>query len=635
MPDRNLLAAALDSIGDPILVHDKEFRILRVNRAAADRLRASVDSVAGQPIASVFSVNGIPWQQCPYCEGAEGDGQRPDHSLGGFLLASNSVFRDAAGNVATLHVLKDVTDHRQAELKYRTLFENLREGVFISTPEGRLLDFNDAFIRMMGYDSRPALLAVDIPSTFFVDPSDREELMRTLEREGSVNGYEFELRRRNGEVLTVSESSFAARDAQGRVVAYLGFLLDQTARKRAELELVERNVELLRLNEEIRAAYDNLRRAQEQLLQSEKMAAVGQLISGVAHELNNPLTAILGYSQLLAETSDVTPRGAEYLGKIHRQAQRTHRIVQNLLSFARQHTPERAPVDLNSVIEDTIQLREYDLRINNITVHRDFASRLPSCTGDSHQLQQVFLNIVNNAVDAILDNARSGDIWVRTYAEDGAAFVEVCDSGPGVTEAHRVFDPFYTTKPVGKGTGLGLSICYGIVKEHGGEISARNLPPRGACFTIKLPAQAGAVSAAVPANAASVTPTAARILLVDDEEMVLDLEKEILRGRCLWSKAVTSGRDAIEFLKENVVDLVVTDMKMPGEVSGEDLYRWIEANRPSLKGRVILTMSDAGSQPVSDVLRRTAAPFIQKPFHLQDFLATVQAAMAAAPPVRT
>ncbi len=629
MPQRNLLAAALDSISDPILVHDKKFRVLRVNQALLDRLGKPLQALEGRFIRSFFQPNGIFWNSCPYCEGAEGDGERADHNLGGFLLASSSVFRDPGGSVGTIHVLRDVTDQKLAEKQYRALFENLREGVFISTPEGRLLDFNEAFLRMSGFSSREELLAVDIPSTLFVDPADREELKKTLEREGSVTGYEFEMQRRNGQVLTVSESSFAARDSAGKVTAYLGFVLDQTARKQAELELLERNLELVRLNDEIRAAYENLRRTQEQLLQSEKMAAVGQLISGVAHELNNPLTAILGYSQLLAETDDVTPRGAEYLGKIYRQAQRTHRIVQNLLSFARQHHPERAPLSLNRILEDTLQLREYDLRLNNIAVRRDLSEDLPAIVGDAHQLQQVFLNLLNNAVDAVLEHARSGEIRVQTWTEPGAVCAEICDSGPGVSEPQRIFDPFYTTKPVGKGTGLGLSICYGIVKEHSGEIHVRNIASGGAAFLVRLPAKTAAFPGNLEEGAVETPVTSARILLVDDEAMVLDLERDILQGCGLWSKTVSSGTEAIEFLKENSVDLVITDMKMPGTVSGEDLYLWIEQNQPALTNRVIFTMSDAGVNAVSALLRRTGAAFIQKPFHVQDFLRVVQKSLSS------
>jgi len=246
-------------------------------------------------------------------------------------------------------------------------------------------------------------------------------------------------------------------------------------------------IERTLLYDQTRQAYDDLRRTQEQLLHSEKMAAVGQLISGVAHELNNPLTAILGYSQLLTSCGEVGPLGLEYSEKLYKQAQRTHRIVQNLLSFARQHKPERIPVRLNRVLEDTLALRDYDLRMNNIRLTLNLAQDLPLASADPHQLQQVFLNLVNNAVDAILETSPKGELWVRTAKEADKFVMEFVDSGPGVKDPSKVFDPFYTTKPVGKGTGLGLSICYGIITEHGGRIHVCNVPPRGACFTIELP----------------------------------------------------------------------------------------------------------------------------------------------------
>src|SRR5437763_12257562 len=208
------------------------------------------------------------------------------------------------------------------------------------------------------------------------------------------------------------------------------------------------------LYEETRQAYENLRKTQEQLLHSERLAAVGQLISGVAHELNNPLTAILGYSQLLTSCGEVGPQGLEYSEKLYKQAQRTHRIVQNLLSFARQHKPERIPVRLNQVLEDTLALRDYDLRMNNIRVTLNLAQDLPLASADPHQLQQVFLNLVNNAVDAILETSPKGELWVRTAKEADKFVMEFVDSGPGVNDHSKVFDPFYTTKPVGKGTGL-------------------------------------------------------------------------------------------------------------------------------------------------------------------------------------
>jgi two-component system NtrC family sensor kinase len=257
-------------------------------------------------------------------------------------------------------------------------------------------------------------------------------------------------------------------------------------------------VERSQLYEETRQAYENLRRTQEQLLHSEKLAAVGQLISGVAHELNNPLTAILGYSQLLESSGQVGPLALSYSEKMYKQAQRTHRIVQNLLSFARQHKPERIPVMVNTLIEDTLALRDYDLRMNQIHVHLELSLDLPLIPADPHQLQQVFLNLINNAVDAILDHSQQGELWVSSGVDEKNLFVELTDSGPGVKDPSRVFDPFYTTKPVGKGTGLGLSICYGIITEHGGTIRVRNCPPRGASFRIELPTQFDAKSQQVP-----------------------------------------------------------------------------------------------------------------------------------------
>jgi signal transduction histidine kinase len=248
-------------------------------------------------------------------------------------------------------------------------------------------------------------------------------------------------------------------------------------------------VERAQLYDETRQAYENLRRTQEQLLHSEKLAAVGQLISGVAHELNNPLTAILGYTQLLESSGQVGPLALSYSEKMYKQAQRTHRIVQNLLSFSRQHKPERIPVHVNTIVQDTLALRDYDLRMGQIRVHMDLAQDLPLIPADPHQLQQVFLNLINNAVDAILENSADGDLWISSGVDDKAIFVEFTDSGPGVKDPSRVFDPFYTTKPVGKGTGLGLSICYGIITEHGGNIRVKNSHPRGACFRIELPLQ--------------------------------------------------------------------------------------------------------------------------------------------------
>jgi PAS domain S-box-containing protein len=642
-----------DSIGDPILVHDNEGRIMRSNLRLANLLGKDFVSVVGRSVGDLFSAREGTFKVCPYCEGTSGDADSPDPWLQGYFLASNSVFSDPAGRkLGTIHVLKDITERKRAEEKYRNLVASVQEGVFISTVQGRFLDFNDALMRIVGYDNRDELMQVEIAQSLYVNPQERDRLKKLLQEHGAVNDFEFEVRRKDGETRTVSESSTAIRDSGGNVTAYQGFLLDVTERRRAEQEIRRRNRELLVLNsiaetlvssldlqdslqrtmrqllelftldaaslylferdglslrrvavvghrseasknfpvvsvppeliqqiravrapflsaqglplpallsdlkkkeqiesayivtlwskdkivgglvvgsraqrefsgpdislliavgsqvagaversqlyEETRQAYENLRRTQEQLLHSEKLAAVGQLISGVAHELNNPLTAILGYSQLLESSGQVGPLALSYSEKMYKQAQRTHRIVQNLLSFARQHKPERIPVMVNTLIEDTLALRDYDLRMNQIHVHLELSPDLPLIPADPHQLQQVFLNLINNAVDAILDHSQQGELWVSSGVDGKSLFVELTDSGPGVKDPTRVFDPFYTTKPVGKGTGLGLSICYGIITEHGGTIRVRNCAPRGASFRIELPLQFDAKSLQLP-----------------------------------------------------------------------------------------------------------------------------------------
>ena len=254
----------------------------------------------------------------------------------------------------------------------------------------------------------------------------------------------------------------------------------------------QRYQEKLRLYQEISRAYEDLRRTQEQLLQSEKMAAVTQLISGVAHELNNPLTAILGYAQLL-EQEVTTPRGRDFTAKLFRQAQRTQRLVQNLLAFGRQRKPVRQQLDLRQLLDDVLLLRDYDFEQQHIAVERQFED-VPLISADPGQLEQVLLNLIDNAVDAMSEVDSPGILSVRLSPQGERVCIEISDSGPGIRDLQRIFDPFYTTKDVGKGSGLGLSVCYGILKEHGGEIQASNRPQGGATLRVSLPVSVEAAS---------------------------------------------------------------------------------------------------------------------------------------------
>lgn len=775
-------AYTFDSIGDPILVHDPQGRILRCNTRLGQLLGRDSAALIGRGVTDLLPRKNSSYRVCPYCEGAAGEADELDPWLQGYFLVSTSTFTDPGGKVlGTVHVLKDITERKRAEEKYRSLVSSVQEGVFISTPQGHFLDFNEAMMRMTGFETREELLRADIPAAIYANPADRERLKRLLQEHGSVADFEFEMRRKDGEIRTVLESSIAVKDAVGNVSAYQGFLLDITERKRAEQEIRRRNRELLVLNsigqtltesldlgdsvhrtlrqmaelfsldacalylfdeegthirriaavghrseyarhfplvtvkpellqhikavhatflsaqglalpaifreaqrkeelvsayvvvlwskdrvvggltvgsrtpkdfspadinllvavgsqlssaieraklyEEARQAYENLRRTQEQLLHSEKMAAVGQLISGVAHELNNPLTAILGYSQLLTSSGQIGPQGVEYADKLYKQAQRTHRIVQNLLSFARQHKPERVPVQLNLILEETLALRDYDLRMNHIRVHLELDQNLPVTSADPHQLQQVFLNMVNNAVDAMLEQSNEGDLWVKTGANGDKLFIEFTDNGPGVKDPSRVFDPFYTTKPVGKGTGLGLSICYGIVTEHGGSIRVRNAPPRGASFTIEVPYLPAKAAKSADASKAKEPGREGRILLVDQDDSVLEAVGGILRGRDHAVQTVKSAADAMELLEEQDFDLVVADLDVAG--NGRNiLHDWILARRPALAKRCIWTRLATPLAPSEKQPQDNGDFVLQKPFKAAELIAAVDGALA-------
>ena len=227
---------------------------------------------------------------------------------------------------------------------------------------------------------------------------------------------------------------------------------------------------------------------QSKLMHTEKMAALGQLVSGVAHEVNNPLAAIVGFTDLLLENPQIPETAKEELRVILQEAQRTRVIVQNLLSFARQMPAQREPVQANSVLRQTLKLRAYDFSNHGVEIVESYDDDLPLVVGDPHQLQQVFLNILNNAYDAIQDTRRPGKIEISTLQRANEIEVLIRDNGPGILQPERIFDPFFTTKEVGKGTGLGLSICYGIVRAHRGEITARNNPDgKGSTFIVRLP----------------------------------------------------------------------------------------------------------------------------------------------------
>lgn len=368
------------------------------------------------------------------------------------------------------------------------------------------------------------------------------------------------------------------------------------------------------------------RRMQQQLAQSEKMSSLGQMISGTAHELNNPLSSVLGYAQLLRMQAGGDEKTTHRLELLSSEAERCQRIVQNLLAFARQRSPERTPLSINEVIQSVVSLMGYQLRTSGITLIIELDAELPAIDADAHQLQQVFVNLLTNALHAIRAKADSGRVRVKTMRGDGGVVVEVHDDGPGIPEdvRSRIFDPFFTTKAEGKGTGLGLAIVYGIVTSHLGAIDALVSDMGGACFRMHFPDRSSRVenpSARVRSHTAPTVRTG-RILVVDDEAALAQMLCEALERAGHRVVAAGDGREALQRLEEGSFDLVISDVKMPGMDAWQFLAE-IDRRHPQMKERVLLTTGDTVSSEPEELARRERLELIAKPFDIDNLLARV------------
>jgi len=593
----------IDAISDYIVVHDRAWKIVRTNRSLATHLGVPPVALVGEAMSTLRQIaetgSDLP---CPFCR----DTQRSKEEYVAasveriFLVSTSRTPGVSDDDTRTIHVLKDITDRREAERKYRELFDSIQEGLFFATPDGRFLDVNDAMVRMLGYGSREELLRADVSPHLYPVPEAREKFLSALSERGVLRNYEETLRRKDGTLLHTLQNITAVRDARGGIAQIRGLMLDVTEQKTFQSQLQrERDFNQKILNttqsmilvldtaglisyanrrcyeagyqegelighrlvdwveashqEDFDAALETtahghqvenlelrVRRSdgsmghfsislspmrdeqntvnsvvvvmtditdaallQAKLAHSEKMATIGRLVSGVAHEVNNPLAAILGFTDLLLENPEVPGSAREDLQIILQETQRTKDIVQDLLSFARQRPVQRELVQVNSVLRQTIKLRSYDFASHGVEVAEDFEETLASALGDSQQLQQVFLNILNNAYDAVQEAGQRGRIKIHTRRQAEMIEVAISDNGTGIVDPQRIFDPFYTTKQAGKGTGLGLSICYGIVRAHGGEIQCwNNEGGAGSTFVVRIPVATEAALAAAASKEA-------------------------------------------------------------------------------------------------------------------------------------
>jgi len=385
-----------------------------------------------------------------------------------------------------------------------------------------------------------------------------------------------------------------------------------------------------RLFEELETRMEQLQDAQARLMQSEKMAALGALVSGVAHELNNPLTAVIGYAQLL-QLRDLDDDVKQDLQRIYDGALRSSQIANDLLTFARSYKPQRSPVDINQALEQTLSLQAYELRVHNIKTVTDLLPDLPVTVADPHRLKQVFLNLIVNAQQAMEGVKGGGILTVRTFMppdRPGTLRIEFEDNGPGIPPEilGRIFDPFFTTKEVGKGTGLGLSICYGIIAEHGGTIWAENNADRGkgaesgAIFIAELPfvpvKEEESRDEQFPDKAAQ-DKASLRILVVDDEPDVVELISRVAEPQGHHVEEASDGIEALELLAQDDFQIIFCDLKMPG-LSGDALYERVAKERPEFAQRFIFISGDTVNTESRAFVALTGRPLIMKPFSNAD-----------------
>ena len=486
---------------------------------------------------------------------------------------------------------------RQSEDRYRTVLDEMEDSYYEVDLAGNFTFFNDATCRQLGY-SREELMGMNY--RVYTPKDDVQRVYKAFNqiyRTGKpLRGSPTERIRKNGTRLFAEGSAFPLRNERGEIIGFRGVISDITELKQAEEE----------------------KRQMEQKAQlASRLACVGELASGVAHEINNPLTGVIGYTHLLLARKDIPQDIRRDLETINDGAQRVADIIKKLLAFAGQQKPVQRLTNINETISTILDLQSYELASNNIKVAFQPARDLPMTIVDPGQLQQVFLNLIINAGTEMKLAHGRGKLSIKTEHINNTIRISFKDNGPGIAKKNlgKIFNPFFTTREVGRGTGLGLSVCHGILTEHKGKIWAESKLGIGATFIVELPIVTEDKQS-VPPEPTVEEPkkvTKAKILVIDDEPSIRQLVNRVLIKEGHDVEAVDNAEDAFKMIKSKRYSLILLDIKMPG-VGGINLYKQFQEIAASLAKRVVFVTGDVMDKRSTDFLTETRAPYIMKPF---------------------
>ena len=538
--ERALSEAILDAVGDAVSIQDLEYRVIYQNKAHRDLMGDHL----GKFCYEAYEGNPATCSNCPVSKSfADGQVHREERAnpiagvLRYFEITTSPQFNAEGKIVAGIEVVREITARKQAETeiretadKFRTLFEESKDAFYISTIEGKFLDINPAGVELFGYSSKEEMLGVDIGRDIYTNKQDRKRFMDVVDQTSYAKDYELEMKRKNGEKLRVIITSTALRDDQGKVWGFRGVIRDVTGQKKLE----------------------------HQLLQSQKMEAIGLLAGGIAHDFNNILTAIIGYGNMLLKHVKDDEKQRGYAAQVLEAADRASRLTKSILAFSRKQVLNPEPIDLNATIgrveKFLARLIGEDIALKAVLQGADM-----TVMADSVQLEQVLINLATNARDAmpnggslvietmveLLDEERAHTYGVKHAGR--YAVIVVSDTGVGLDEEtkERIFEPFFTTKDPGKGTGLGLSIVYGIINQHGGHVLAESEPRKGTTFRIFLPLIKQKSEGRHEETAASVMGGSETVLLAEDDAIVRSLAKHILEEAGYGVVEAASGDEAV------------------------------------------------------------------------------------------